>query len=41
MPEECWFERYLNNFANNLNLLSDYGRNIAPEEDRYFDQRLK
>ena len=41
MPEKCWPELYINNFANNLNLLCDDFWNIAPEEDRNFDQWLK
>ena len=37
MPEKSWFKFYINNLANNFNLLCDDFRNIAPEEDGNFD----
>ena len=41
MPDKGWLQLHFYNFTHNRDLLIDYFWNIAPEEDRHFNERLK
>ena len=41
MPDKGWLQLHFYNFTNDRNLLIDYLRHIAPEEDRHLNERLK